>query len=163
MYVNLYPNKALKKTKQVLLWAGAFILIGGLAALLSELTMQEQPRWAWLMAACLLIVSAAWAIAVGAGKLHLKDAYFSMTPERISYRLNLYSPERVIYWNNIDSIQASEHTLLFDLKDSNQVVMRLGNIQCSRTANHVSVSIQLAAVQQHVEVNQVSLHTQKVS
>ncbi|MBD1396737.1 hypothetical protein H9Q13_06120 [Pontibacter sp. JH31] len=163
MYVNLYPNQALKRTKRVLLWGGAFMLLGGVVALLSEMVWQEQPRWAWVMATCLLIASAAWAMAVGAGKLHLKDAYFSMTPERISYRLNLYSPERVIYWSSIDSIQASIHTLVFELKDSKQVVMRLGNIQCNQTANHVSVSIQLAAVQQQVEVNQVKPKAQQVN
>lgn len=155
MYVNLYPNKALRKTKQVLLWAGLFMLCGGLGALVSEWVAQDQVRWGWALAAILVSMAGTWAVAVGADKLSLKDAYFSMTPERISYRLSLFGPERVMYWDNIDCIQASEHTLLFELKDSEQVVMRLGNIQCSRTANHISVSIQLAAIEQQVEVNQV--------
>jgi hypothetical protein len=163
MYVNLYPNKELKKTKKALLLGGMFMFCGGMYALLRELGLDGQLRWEWIIAAVLVSTGGTWAIAVGAGKLRLKDAYFSMTPERINYRLNFYRAERTIYWNNVDAIQASEHTLLFELKDGDQVVMRLGNVQCSKIANHVSVSIQLAAIQQNVEVNQVVAHSQKVS
>lgn len=162
MYVNLYPNKQLKRTKQVLLWSGLFLLIGGVAALLSEFATEEPSRWGWALAACLVSLTGIFWVAAGAGKLYMKDAYFSMTPEKISYRLNLFTAERIIYWNSIDSIQASQHTLLFELKDGGQVVMRLGNIQSNRIANHVSVSIQLAAIDQNVEVNGVPAYAQKV-
>jgi hypothetical protein len=162
MYVNLYPNKELKKTKKALLLGGMFMFCGGMYALLRELNMDGQLRWEWIVAAVLIGVGGAWGIAVGAGKLQLKDAYFSMTPERISYRLNFYRAERIIYWNSIDAIQASEHSLFFELKNSEQVVLRLGNVQSSKIANHVSVSIQLAAIQQNVEVNQIASHSQKV-
>ncbi|WP_461491920.1 hypothetical protein [Pontibacter sp. HJ8] len=152
----------MKRTKQVLLWSGLFLLIGGLVALLNEFTAQEQPRWGWTLAACLVSLTGGFWVAAGAGKLYLKDVYFSMTPEKISYRLNFFTAERVIYWNSIDSIQASQHTLLFELKDGGQVVMRLGNIQSNRIANHVSVSVQLAAIEQNVEVNGVPAQAQKV-
>lgn len=163
MYVNLYPTKELKKTKRVLLWGGIFFLCGGLSVLLSELVAQSQIRWGWTAAAIMLCAAGACCMAVGTGRFHLKDAFFSMTPERISYRLTLYGAEQVIYWESIDSIQASEHTLVFELKDSNQVRMRLGHIQSPQIANHVSVSIQLAAIEQKVEVNQVITHAQRVS
>lgn len=161
MYVNLYPTKQLKRTKRSLLWSGLFLLCGGLVALLSE--FGDGLRWGWALAALLICLTGFIWVAVGVGRIHLKDMYFSMTPERISYRLSLYGPERVIFWNSIDSIQTSEHTVVFDLQNGEQVVMRLGNIQCSRTANHVSVSIQLAAIEQNVEVNKVPVQSQKVA
>ena len=163
MYVTLYPNKKLKQAKQAMTWGGLFLLCGGLVALANEVAVQEQVRWGRLTAAILISTFGALWIALGTGKLYLKDAYFSMTPERISYRLKVYGPERVIYWQSIDSIQATEHTILFELKNGEQVVMRLGSIQCSRTANHVSVSIQLAAMEQNVEVNGVAASSYKVN
>ncbi|WP_299702953.1 hypothetical protein [uncultured Pontibacter sp.] len=162
MYVNLYPNKDLKKTKRVLLWGGVFFLCGGLYVLLSELIAQEEIRWAWAAAAVLISAAGTSGVAVGTGYFHFKDAFFSMTPERIKYRLTLYGPERTIFWDTIDSIQASEHVLVFELKDSNQVIMRLGHIQDPQLANHVSVSIQLAAIEQKVEVNQTATYLQHV-
>lgn len=163
MYVNLYPNKALKKTKQILLWTGILLFCGGVSALAGEFIAREEIRWVWAGGALLVGAIGALGFAVGAGYLQLKDAYFSMTPERIAYRLTLYGAEHTIYWDAIDSIQATEHALVFDLKDSKQMVMRLGHIQSPEIANHVSVSVQLAAIQQQVEVNQVPVSAQRVS
>ncbi|PKV63406.1 hypothetical protein [Pontibacter ramchanderi] len=163
MYVNLYPNKELKKTKQILLWSGILLLCGGLSALFGEFIAREELRWGWAGAALLVSALGGLGFAVGAGHLQLKDAYFSMTPERIAYRLTIYGTERVIQWDTIDSIQAYENKLVFELKDSKQFVMRLGNIQSPEIANHVSVSIQLAAIQQQVEVNKVPVGAQQVS
>jgi hypothetical protein len=162
MYVNLYPNKELKKTKRVLLWGGIFFFCGGLAVLLSELIAQTEIRWGWAAAAVMISAAGIGGMAIGTGRVHLKDAFFSMTPERIKYRLTLYGSERIIFWDTIDSIQASEHVLVFELKDSNQVIMRLGHIQDPQIANHVSVSIQLAAIERKVEVNQTATHLQQV-
>ncbi|WP_299987206.1 hypothetical protein [uncultured Pontibacter sp.] len=163
MYVNLYPNKELKKTKRVLLWIGILMLCGGLSALFVEFVAREEVRWSWAGGALAVSIIGMLGFAVGASYIRLKDAYFSMTPERIAYRLTLYGAEHTIYWDAIDSIQASEHALVFDLKDSEQLIMRLGHIQSPEIANHVSVSIQLAAIQQHVEVNQVPVSAQHVS
>lgn len=162
MYVNLYPHKELKKTRQLLLWTGILLLCGGLTALAGELIAREEIRWVWAVGALVVSAIGSLGFAVGAGHLQLKDAYFSMTPERIAYRLTLYGTEHTIYWDTIDSIQATAHTLVFDLKDSRQVIMRLGHIQSRETANHVSVSIQLAAIQQQVEVNKVPVSAQGV-
>lgn len=139
------------------------MLCGGLGLLLGELVAKEVPRLYWSLAAGLVSLLGVLGMALGLGKMHFKDAFFSMTPERISYRLTLYGPERTLYWSNIDSIQVSEHSLLFELKDGNQVTMRLGNIQCPQTANHVSVSIQLAAVSQQIEVNQSTPASRQVT
>ena len=163
MYVNLYPNKELKRTKQILLWSGILLLCGGLSTLTGEFLAREEFRLAWAVGALVVSAIGLLGFAVGAGYVQLKDAYFSMTPERIAYRLTLYGTEQTIYWDSIDSIQATEHTLVFDLKDSRQFVMRLGHIQSPEVARHVSVSIQLAAVQQQVEVNQVPVSAQGVS
>lgn len=163
MYVNLYPNKELKRTKQILLWSGILLLGGGLAALIGEFVTREEFRLAWAVGGLVVSAIGALGFAVGAGYVQLKDAYFSMTPERIAYRLTLYGAEQTIYWDSIDSILATEHTLVFDLKDSRQFVMRLGHIQNPEIARHVSVSVQLAAVQQQVEVNQVPVSAQRVS
>ena len=163
MYVNLYPNKKLKQTKQAMTWGGLLLLGGGLVALANEVAVQEQVRWGWLAAAILVSSMGAFWLALGTGKLHLKDAYFSMTPERISYRLSVYGPERVIYWQSIDSIQTTEHAIVFELKSGEQIVMRLGSIQFSNIAKHVSVSIQLAAMEQNVEVNGVAASSYKIN
>lgn len=163
MYVNLYPNKELKKTKKILLWTGILLICGGLSALVGEFIAREEIRWSWVAAATLVSMLGGLGLAVGSGYLHLKDAFFSMTPERISYRLTLYGAEHTIYWETIDSIQASENALVFELKDSRQQIMRLGQIQSNKIANHVSVSIQLAAIQQKIEVNQVATRRQRVS
>lgn len=162
MYVNLYPHKELKRTKQILLWTGILLFCGGLSALIVEFIAREEIRWVWAGGALLVGAVGALGFAVGAGYIQLKDAYFSMTPERIAYRLTLYGPEHTIYWDSIDSIQATEHTLVFDLKDSKQKIMRLGHIQSPDIANHVSVSVQLAAIQQQVEVNQVPVSAQRI-
>ncbi|MBX0332747.1 hypothetical protein K3G39_05810 [Pontibacter sp. HSC-14F20] len=163
MYVNLYPNKALKRTRRILLWSGILLLCGGLSALFGEFVARDEIRWGWAGGALIVSAVGMLGFAVGAGYLQLKDAFFSMTPERISYRLTLYGTEQTIYWDTIDSIHASEHALVFELKDSRQMIMRLGHIQSPEIANHVSVSIQLAAIQQHVEVNQVPVSAQQVS
>lgn len=163
MYVNLYPYKALKRTKKILLWGGVAMLCGGLAALLGEFVAQDQVRWGWAVAAGLVSGLGAFGFGLGAGYARLNDVYFSMTPERISYRLHFFAPAHTLAWEAIDSIQASKSILVFELKDSKQLVMRLGHIQDPKIANHVSVSIQLAAMQQYIEVNQVPAHTQLAS
>ncbi|WP_018479370.1 hypothetical protein [Pontibacter roseus] len=163
MYVNLYPAQQLKRTKRVLLWSGVFLLCGGVLAVLHEVALEEPTHWGRVIAAGLVLGAGAVCAAIGLDRIPLRDAYFSMTPERIKYRLRLFGPEREIQWQSIDSIQASEHTVLIELKDGSQAVMRLGNIQCSRTANHVSVSLQLAAIEQNVEVNKVPANAQKIA
>jgi hypothetical protein len=163
MYVNLYPYKALKRTKKALLWGGVAMLCGGMATLLGEFVAQEHIRWGWAIAASLVSVVGAFGFGLGAGYARLNDVYFSMTPERISYRLHFFATVRTLPWDAIDCIQASENTLAFELKDSNQIIMRLGHIQDPKIANHVSVSIQLAAMHQQIEVNQVSAHAHQIS
>lgn len=163
MYVNLYPHKTLKRTKKMLLWGGLALLCGGLAALAREFVGEEEIRLGWALAAVAVSVAGMAGGSAGAGYVPLNDAYFSMTPERISYRLHFFASECTLPWSSIDSIQASENMLVFDLKDSEQQIMRLGHIQDPNIANHVSVSVQLAAMQQLIEVNQVATPAKQVS
>ena len=163
MYVNLYPYKALKRTKKILLWGGVAMLFGGLVALAGEFVVQDHVRWGWAIAASLVSGLGAFGFGLGAGYARLSDVYFSMTPERINYRLHFFAAAHTLQWDTIDCIQASENRLVFELKDSKQLVMRLGHIQDPKIANHVSVSIQLAAMQQQIEVNQVPAHAPLVS
>ncbi|MHC2993682.1 hypothetical protein OB13_19660, partial [Pontibacter sp. HJ8] len=155
MYISLYTAKQLDEIKEKMLWLGLFMLSGGLAALFNDMVVQAT-RWDWVIAAFLVSLTGAGLVAIGVDKLPLKDAYFSITTARISYRLNLYSQERMIYWRQIAGIQVSDRFILIDLNSGRQVLLRLRTIQNSNTAHQIAVNVQLAALERNVTVNGVN-------
>lgn len=155
MYVNLYSRKQLNKTKQFLLVAGTFLAVGGAVALARELFYQTPFRLNWAVAgSMLLVVGLLWSLAARNTML-FKDAYFSLNPERVSYRLALLGREVVILWKDISALKIQEQLITFELSSGRSIKMRLGAIQQPDVARHVSRSIHLAALEKHIMVNGV--------
>lgn len=163
MYISLYSAKQLKKAKETMLWLGLFMLSGGLAALLHNIVIRDETRWYWAGAALVIGLIGVLLVAIGTDRVHLKEAYFSITPARISYRLHLFSHERMIYWQQISGIQVSERYVLFDLNSGRQVLLRLNAIQSSNAASHVATSVQRAALEHNVTVNGVKFNTHRTA
>lgn len=157
MYISLYTARQLEQIREKMLWLGLFMLSGGLASLLYNLMLQEGVgvRWYWAAAACIVAVSGAVFVALGTGKLQLKEAYFSITPVMISYRLHLFSQERMIYWQQVTGVQVSERYVLFDLNSGGQVLLRLSSLQSDNVARHVATSLQTTALERNISVNGV--------
>ncbi|WP_439880231.1 hypothetical protein ACSX1A_13830 [Pontibacter sp. MBLB2868] len=155
MYVSLYSRKQLKQTKQFIFLASVFIMAGGAYALIREFFFQDSFRLGWAVASAVLVLTGfLWSL-VGSNKFRFKDAYFSLTPERISYRLAVFSTEKVIFWSDVSSVQITRNTVWFHLDSGQNIKMRLGNIQQPEVSLHVARSIHLAALEQGVPVNGV--------
>lgn len=112
-------------------------------------------RLGWAVASGILVLLGVLFISFGTDVLRFKDAYFSMTPERIAYRLALLSPEKQISWKEIKELKISELLISFVLVSGKTVTMRLGSIQQPHIARHVSRSIHLAAFEKGIVVNGV--------
>lgn len=163
MYISLYPAKQLERAKEKMLWLGLFMLSGGMAAFLHDIAIREETRWYWVGAALVIGLTGILFVAIGTDRIHLKEAYFSITPSRISYRLHLFSNERMIYWQQIAGIQVSERYVLFDLNSGRQVLLRLKSIQSNNAASHVATCLQMAALEHNVSVNGVKFNMHRAA
>ncbi|MCJ8165774.1 hypothetical protein MKJ04_13050 [Pontibacter sp. E15-1] len=153
MYINLYPNRQLQSTKKTVLGLGLFCATGGAYALMRELFWIHDFRVGWALSSALLTLVGFLSIAVAMDKIRLKDAYLSITPERIMYRLTLTGRERLIRWDNVQAMRMTEHVVIFDQKEGAPRRMRLGLIQQPEMALHVSRSLMLAAIEKGIPVN----------
>lgn len=155
MYVSLYSRKQLKQTKQFIFVVGVLLAAGGIYALVRELFFQDSFRLSWAIASALIVIAGLlWGLA-GKNSLLFRDAYCSMNPERISYRLAVLGREVVIFWADITALQIEEQLISFQLTSGKMIRMRLGNIQQPEVARHVSRSIHLAALEKQIMVNGV--------
>lgn len=162
MYINLYPNDQLDKTKQFLLWLGLFLLVGGSYAFLQELT-NSKPLWVGrTFGAMLLVGIGSIGIGIGLGKVHLKDAFFSMNADRISFRLTLYGSQQVLPWREIRSIHISDSTIAFELQTTQVIELSMGYIHDLAMARHIAASLRLAALDKNIRVNGVKMQQQYV-
>ncbi|MFD2248285.1 hypothetical protein [Pontibacter ruber] len=161
MYINLYPTKELQRTKQSLLGFGIFLAGGGVYALVREVLQREQLQLSWLLSACIIMAVGLVLVSLGAGWIQLKEAFFSMNPERISYRLTLYGQQRMVNWNAVESVRIIPNTVIFEFKSGKRLVLRLGLVQDEKVARHIEASIRLAALQQNISINGVQVHKQK--
>lgn len=155
MYVNLYPNKQLRSTKRSLLLIGLFLFFGGGYALLREFFWIASFREGWALASGVMVLLGLLPIAYGTEILRFKDAYFSMTPERIIYRLSLFGTETIVEWQQIQELHITEYVVNFILKGGSVLKMRLNIIQKPEIARHVSRSIHLAALEKGIMINGV--------
>jgi hypothetical protein len=159
MYIHLYTSKQLQEIKERMLWLGLFMLSGGMAALLHNLVLQDPPRWYWAGAALLVTLAGILLVAVGTGRVPMKEAYCCITSGSVSYRLGLLRHEHIIYWQHVNQVQVSDKCILFDLNSGRQVAMQLGSIQSSNIAGHIATSLQLAALKQNIALNGVRFNT----
>ncbi|PRY13648.1 hypothetical protein CLV24_10518 [Pontibacter ummariensis] len=155
MYVNLFPRKQLRATKKSVLVLGLFLGVGGAYAVLRELLWQTAFRPYWAMASVLIVLIGLLCLAVATDFIRLKDAYFSMTPERVSYRLAVWGREHFLLWKDVQALQVTKHWVSFILHNGEIKKLRLGLIQNPEIAHHVSRSIHLAALEKGLPVNDV--------
>ncbi|MBD1396738.1 hypothetical protein H9Q13_06125 [Pontibacter sp. JH31] len=155
MYISLYSAKQIKEIKESMLWLGLFMLSGGLAALLHDIAIRDETRWYWAGAAFIVLLTGVLLVALGTNRLHLKEAYFSITPASISYRLHHFSQHQMICWRQIAGIQVSERYVLFDLHGGRQVLLRLKAIHSNNVASQVAAGVQVAALEHRVTLNGV--------
>jgi hypothetical protein len=153
MYINLYPNRQLRAAKRNLLITGVLTASGSAFALLRETIWRNEPRVEWVVASAVLLVVSLVFLAIAADRIHLPDAYFSMTPERIRYRLSLLGREHQLLWKDVRALQVSKQLVVFKQSGGEMVRLRLGLIQQWSTAQHVSRSILLAALEKGIPVN----------
>ncbi|TPE43702.1 hypothetical protein [Pontibacter mangrovi] len=153
MYVNLYPNRQLRATKRSVLLMGLFLLLGGGYALLRELLWMEALRPGWAAASGLMVLSGSVCLAYATEVLRFKDAFFSMTPERIAYRVSLFGSETVVEWQHIQELRITEHYVSFALTGGAFQKIRLGAIQSPDIARHVARSIHLAGLEKGIMIN----------
>lgn len=155
MFIQLYPNKSLQKTKNYSLLLGFFLVLGGGFSLVRELILSSQANLLFTYAACAMVLAGLIAIAFATDKLPLKETYFSMTQERVGFRTSFFGREYVLRWNAIREIKITENAVLFELKNGAEVDLALATIPLPETAKHISISIRLAALEQNVRVNGV--------
>ncbi|WP_276499101.1 hypothetical protein [Pontibacter litorisediminis] len=155
MYVNLYPGRQLRSTKKSMLLLGLFLFFGGGYALLREFLWIGQFREGWAVASAVIMLLGILSIAYGSSVLHFKDAFFSMTPDRIAYRLSLFGGQTVVEWPQVEELKISVHAVNFVLRGGAIVKMRLTAIQDPKIARHVSRSIHLAALEKGIAINGV--------
>lgn len=153
MYINLYPNKHLNATKKTVLATGLFLAAGGAYALLRELFWQTDFQPGWAVASAGITLIGFLSIAVAMDKIRLKDAYLSITPERLMYRLSVMGREQLLPWENIKAMQVTEHLVVFEQGQGTVTKLRLGLIQQPEIARHVSRSILLAAMEKGIPIN----------
>ncbi|MBX0332748.1 hypothetical protein K3G39_05815 [Pontibacter sp. HSC-14F20] len=155
MHISLYTARQLRRIKDRLLWLGLFMASGGGSALLYNLILGEEVRWVWGMAAAIIMLAGLYLLALGTGKILLKNAFVAISADKISYRLNFYSKEYSLAWSGIAAVQLSDHCVLFDLNGGQQQVLLLSRIESQNTASQVALSLQLAALERNVTVNGV--------
>lgn len=155
MYINLYTTKQLHELKARMLWLGLFLSSGGAASFLYNVLLIERTRWYWAGAAFVILAVGLLLVAAGTDKVKLKNAYFSISPSNISYRLNFYSSEYVIDWRHISAVQLCDSGVLFNLHSGRQPVLHFSLFQSYNIACHVGTSIQLAALERNISVNGV--------
>ncbi|MBC5993629.1 hypothetical protein [Pontibacter cellulosilyticus] len=146
--------------KRYLLGASIFLFAGGAYALFRELFIQDVFRLGWAVSSILILGAGMVAWLIANNRLATKDAYFSMTPERIKYRLAVFSREVQVSWQDIDALEISAHAVVYHLVSGESITMRLGNIQQPEVVLHVSRSIHLAAMEKGIMVNGVQTSKQ---
>ncbi|MBC5775479.1 hypothetical protein H8S95_15485 [Pontibacter sp. KCTC 32443] len=160
MFISLYTNSQIKQLKRNILILGVFLTGGAAFALARELFLVATLRFEWLLAAALVLVTGIVGIAVAQGYPLLKEAYFSMNPSRVSYRLTLFGREYVLPWSQVAAIRISENAIVFELRNAQEVTLRLSTIPDEQAARHIRASIGLAALEQNIYVNGVLAHPQ---
>lgn len=153
MYVNLFPQKQLMQTKRNMLIAGAFLVTGGAYALFREIFILDAFRLGWAVSSVIVLGAGIAFGFIASNRLATKEAYFSMNPERIKYRLAVFAREQAISWKEVDALDISAQTIVYHLTSGDSVTMRLGNIQQQEVMLHVTRSIQLAAMEKGIMVN----------
>jgi len=162
MYVTLYSSKKLRQTKKMMLFSGVLLIVGGAYALLREMIWQEHFRAGWAIASVVLLVAGMIWTALATDKILLKDAYFSMTPERIAFRVALFGGERVLPWQQVLKVWITNYFVVFEMENSKPVILRLGSIQQEEVARHVAGSLRLAALEKSIPINGVVSQPQPV-
>lgn len=161
MFVQLYPYKSLQKSKSFCFMLGIFLTAGGSFSLFRELVLSHQVNDLFVCAAAVFLLAGIVTIAFATDRLPVKETYFSMTPERISFRVSFIGEAHTLRWNTIKEIKITDRVILFELKNGSEVVLRLGAIQVPETAKHVRASIRLAALEQNICVNGVTAAHQR--
>jgi len=133
-----------------------FLGLGGGYAVLRELFFSAavfRPGWAVVGSAVFL--SAFLCLALGVELVRGREIFFSMTPDRISYRLALLNGAYEIAWHEVLAVEITAYRVRFILHAGRKVTLRLGHIQDAQVALHVARSIQLAALEKKIVVNGV--------
>ncbi|QCR24741.1 hypothetical protein [Pontibacter sp. SGAir0037] len=163
MYINLYPNKEKSKTKKNLLLLGFFFFAGGAYAFFRETVLQDTIRVNWVIGAVVIFIAGILSIFMATDRIWLKDAYFSMQPDYIKFRLSFFSKEHMLRWSQIQQVRISKHFVLFELNNQEQVELKLGAIQSDDVARQVTSSLRLAALDHQIAVNGVKMHEHTIN
>lgn len=162
MYINLFPQKQLILIKRYLLVASVFLFAGGAYALFRELFIQDLLRVGWALSSAVILGAGVVSWLIASSRLATRDAYFSMTPERIKYRLAVFAREVQVFWKDVDALEISAQAVVYHLITGESITMRLGNIQQPEVMLHVSRSIHLAAMEKGIMVNGVQTSKQNI-
>ncbi|MEJ8803051.1 hypothetical protein [Pontibacter sp. H249] len=155
MYVNLYPHKQLQKSVKFVGLLGMFLTAGGVYALIRELLLSDSLRVGWAISGLVILLAGFACFVIGSNRHIIREAYFSMSPECIKYRLALLAREQVIFWKDVEALEISAHAVIYNLTSGRNIKMRLGHIQHDEVALHVSRSIHLAALEKGIVINGV--------
>jgi hypothetical protein len=158
MFILLYPHKQLKQTKQNLLTGGVVFATAAACAVIRELFIFQEPRFGWLLAALSIVIVGMLAIAAGSDRIHFREAFFSMTPRRISYRQTLTGRKYTLPWSQIAGVQLTDEKAIFELKDGKEVPFLFSLVTDIQLARHIMASIRLAALEQNIRVNGALVH-----
>ncbi|MBF9252042.1 hypothetical protein I2I11_01920 [Pontibacter sp. 172403-2] len=145
-----------------MLLSGIFLIGGGAYALLREVLWEDHFRAGWAIASVVVLLAGLIWTALATDKILLKDAYFSMTPERIAYRVALLGRERVLPWQQVMKVWITNYFVVFEMENSKPVILRLGSIQQEDVARHVAGSLRLAALEKNIPINGVVGQPQSV-
>ena len=161
MFIQLYSNKNLQKTKSYCLMFGAFLVIGGGSAFVREVVFSNNTNVVFAYGGVIFMLAGVVALAFATDKLPVKETFFSMTPERVSFRLSFFGKAHTLRWNNMSEVVITDHKIVFELKNGTEIELRFAAIQLPETAKHIRSSIRLAALEQNVKVNGVVAEHQR--
>ncbi len=163
MFVDLYEDRELNKLKRNIFLAGAFLVAGGIVALMRELPIAGAGNIEWVYAAAILVVAGIVCIAFAVNIFPLKKTYFSMDQAQLSYRLTFFSREYILPWSQLSAVKTTDEKVIFVLRDESEINMALTVIPDDKVANHIKRSITLAAMERNLEVNGNLMYGHKVA
>ena len=119
---------------------------------------QDQARLNWAIAAGVICFTGLLLLAVATDRIQLKDAFFSMDPEKICYRTGLLGKVSMLYWANVVNVRVKESVVWFELQNGHRKMLSLSAIPDPNVAHHVATSLRLAAMEKNIAVNGVQMH-----
>ncbi len=131
--------------------------------MLRELLWEEQFRLGWAVACGVILLAGAVLLAMATGIIHLKETYFSLTPEHVAFRVAIFGKEQLLPWQEVEKLWITEYFVVFERENRKPVIIRLGSIQQQEVAQQVIDSLRAVAHRKGIPINGVNPQYQQAA